>query len=251
MSNTIKVYWAPADFNLNTVPKDNNMLYYDPLNLLNILKNNKSNLLKNDSVRNTFFSCPVFSKLSKNIFVLENPLKTDIEINNSTIKYNGETGIPSVVTHPPSLNNQILFVYNMKWVFFTDDESLNMKLTSPYFSNSNHMRYGSIVPGQLDIGKWFRNVTLEYNLWEGVNKFSIDKGEHLAYIEFETDKKVELIRFKLNTELKTYLESTSSSSNWEPKVSIQERYERFKRTRMKDLVMKEIKTNVLDSSKNN
>jgi hypothetical protein len=138
----------------------------------------------------------------------------------------------------------------MKWVFFTEDDSLNMKLTSPYFSNSNHMRYGSIVPGQLDIGKWFRNITLEYNLWEGVDNFFIDKGEHLAYIEFDTNKKVELVRFKLNTELKTYLESTSSSSNWEPMVSIQERYERFKRTRMKDLVMKEIKANLLDNSSN-
>jgi hypothetical protein len=112
------------------------------------------------------------------------------------------------------------------------------------------MRYGSIVPGQLDIGKWFRNITLEYNLWEGVDNFFIDKGEHLAYIEFDTNKKVELVRFKLNTELKTYLESTSSSSNWEPMVSIQERYERFKRTRMKDLVMKEIKANLLDNSSN-
>jgi hypothetical protein len=250
MSNTTKVYWAPADFNLNTAPKDNSLLYYEPLSLLNILKNNKSNLSEEQSIRNTFFSCPVFSKLSKNIFVLENPLKTDLTIKNNSIKYSGETGIPSTIVHPPSLNNQILFIYNMKWVFFTEDDSLNMKLTSPYFSNSNHMRYGSIVPGQLDIGKWFRNITLEYNLWEGVDNFFIDKGEHLAYIEFDTNKKVELVRFKLNTELKTYLESTSSSSNWEPMVSIQERYERFKRTRMKDLVMKEIKANLLDNSSN-
>ena len=69
----------------------------------------------------------------------------------------------------------------------------------------------------------------------------------MAYVEFLTDKKVELVRFKLNLDLKTYLESTSSSSGWEKKIPLAERYERFKRTRMKDLIMKEIKNNIVDN----
>lgn len=246
MKDFIKIYWSPAEFMLNSAPKDNSLMYYEPDSLISYLYQNRSDLPKDQYTRNTFFSCPVFSNLSKNIFVLENPIKTSIEITGKNIKYNGETGIPSLVVHPPSLKNQKLFVYNMKWVFFTEEESLNMRISSPYFSNSPHMRYGSIVPGKIDIGKWFRNITLEYNLWENVNSFEIEKGEHLAYVEFETEKNIELVRFKLNTELKTYLESTSSSSNWEPRVKISERYERFKRTRMKDLVMKEIKNGIVD-----
>jgi hypothetical protein len=246
MKKTTKVYWAPADFTLNSAPKDNSLLYYEPETLISYLYKKRSDLPKEQYARNTFFSCPVFSNLSKNIFILENPLNTNITLNKNNIEYNGDTGIPSLIVHPPSLKDQTLFVYNMKWVFFTEEESLKMRLTSPYFSNSQHVQYGSIVPGQLDIGKWFRNITLEYNLWEGIKEFNINKGEHLAYIEFDTDKNVELVRFKLNLELKTYLESTASSSNWEPRVKIVERYDRFKRSGMKNLVMKEILNNVVD-----
>jgi hypothetical protein len=250
MKDTIKVYWSPADFNMSTFPKDNSMIYYEPENLLSLLYNSRSYLPEDQYKRNTMFSCPVFSNMSKNIFVLENPLKTSIRFENGSIHYDSDSAIPSLVVHPPSLNNQILFVYNMKWVFFTEEDSLSMKLTSPYFSKTPHSNYGSLVPGKLDIGKWFRNITLEYNLWEGVDKFSIDQGEHLAYVEFDTEKRVELVRFKLNTELKTYLESSASSSIWEPRIKIAQRYDRFKRSGMKNLVMKEILSNIVDKKYN-
>jgi hypothetical protein len=266
MNNTTKVYWAPVHFNLSLPPKDWNMLYYDPESLLSNLNKNRKIIKKNDvppklkvndpfstkslmdPQSSNFFSCPAFTSLSKNVFILENPISTSLIIDeNKTIKYRSEDYVKSWIAHPESINNNTLFVYDLQWVFFTEDDSLNMKLTSPYFSNSQHMKYASVVPGQFDIGKWFRNVGLEYNLWNGIREFEVKKGEHLAYVEFQTEKKVELVRFKLNLELKTYLESTSSSSGWEKKIPLKDRYERFRRTRMKDLILKQIKNNIVSN----
>ena len=266
MSNTVKVYWAPVHFNIAAPPKDWNMYYYDPKNLLSSLNNNRRKVSKNsivpklkvndvfstkslmDPQMSNFFSCPAFTNFAKNVYALENPITTSLVIDeNKTIKYKSEDYIKSWIAHPESVKGQTLFVYDLQWVFFTEEDDLMMKLTSPYFSNSEHMRYGSVVPGQFNIGKWFRNIGLEYNLWNNVNEFTVKKGEDLAYVEFLTDKKVELVRFKLNLDLKTYLESTSSSSGWEKKIPLAERYARFKRTRMKELIMKEIKNNIVDN----
>ena len=52
-----------------------------------------------------------------------------------------------------------------------------------------HMQYGAVTPGQFNIGKWFRPIQTEINLWENINTFSINKDEPLAFINFLTSKK--------------------------------------------------------------
>ena len=73
----------------------------------------------------------------------------------------------------------------------------------------------------------------------------LEKNEPLAYVSFNTDKKVELVRFRMNLDLKTFCQSSANSSKWEPNIPLVERYERFKRTRMKQVVLKEIKQKLL------
>jgi hypothetical protein len=245
MSNTIKVYWAPVHHGINNPPRDFNMFYYDIESLLVYLNKNKA--LTEDK-KNTFLRCPSFISLNKNTFILENPLDSHIKIEGSKIVPVIQSNIGFNFDHEPSIFKNPLIVYDMKWVFFTEEDELEMELTSPYFSNAPHMQYGSIVPGGFDIGKWFRHIALEYNLWNDGTEMKIDKGEPLAYVSFKTDKKVELVRFKMNLDLKTYAQSAANSSKWEPMVPLVERYERFKRTRMKNLVMKEIKENILDNN---
>jgi len=72
-----------------------------------------------------------------------------------------------------------------------------MTLTSPYFSNSPHLRYGSIVPGKFNISKWFRPINLEFNLWPGVNEFKVKKTKILLMFILYTKNEIELVRFDL------------------------------------------------------
>lgn len=243
MKDSIKVYWAPVHHGINNPPRDYNMFYYDIESLLVYLNKNKA---LTDDKKNTFLRCPSFIGLHKNTFILENPFKTHIKIENNQIIPQVESPLSFNFDHEPSIFANPLVVYDMKWIFFTEEESLEMSLTSPYFSSAPHLNYASVVPGRFDIGQWFRHIALEYNIWNNGNELKLEKNEPIAYVSFNTDKKVELIRFKMSLDLKTYSQSSANSSKWEPNIPLVKRYERFKRTRMKDLVLKEIKENILD-----
>jgi hypothetical protein len=244
----MKVYWAPVNYNLLAAPKDSNMFYYDPRSLLSILNDSRN---KETDVSN-FFRCPTVTGLTKNIFILENPLETNTILDRKTNKFkvNNNMQLKFTKPHEPSIGQNLLFTHELQWIFFTEEPSLKMTLTSPFFSYAPHTQYGSIVPGSFDIGKWFRNINLEFNIWNDKDELHIKEGEPLAYVHFDTDKTVELIRFNLNTQLKTYIDSIAKLSSYEPRVPLLSRYERFKRTRMKDLIMKEIKANIVDNTYN-
>ena len=139
-----------------------------------------------------------------------------------------------------------MFVYSLNWAFFAENDSLMMSISSPFASRAPHMNYGTIAPGIYDIGKWFRSFNLEYNLWPGIEEFKIKEGEHIAYVHFQTDKKIVLKRFEINDKLAGYLLAASTSTNWQKKIPLSKRYEIFKKTRMKELVMKEIRRNTID-----
>lgn len=242
----MKVYWAPVNYNLYGPPKDNNIFYYDPKSLLSILNESRN---KETDISN-FFRCPTVTGLTKNIFVLENPLDVNVNFDRKSNKVKPSSGLQLnfVNHHEPSVDQNLLLTYELKWIFFTEEPSLNMTLTSPYFSYSPHTQFASIVPGTIDIGQWFRNINLEFNIWNNKDELQIKAGEHISYVHFDTDKTVELVRFNLNTQLKTYIDSVAKMSSYEPRVPLLARYERFKRTRMKDLIMKEIKANIVDNT---
>jgi hypothetical protein len=240
MSDVTTVYWAPWFINRDNL--DWNMLYYNPENMLERLNKQKNN----QKIDSTFFQCPSVNSLFKNTFILKNSLESSFSIVDNTVISLSKTKIGGEIIRNGSLKNNILFNYNLNWIFFSEEDNLNMRITSPFFSNCQHLKYGSIVPGQFNIGMWFRTINLEYNLWDNVKSFKANQDEDLAYISFDSDKKIKLVRFEMNEKLYSYSNSTSNSSNWEPKVPLLKRYERFKNTNMKNLVLKEIKNNIVD-----
>ena len=103
------------------------------------------------------------------------------------------------------------------------------------------------MPGKLNISKWFRYINLEYILHTGVKEFKVNKGESLAYVVFNTNKKVNLKRFEMNDKLHSYGLATGTSTKWEPRVPLATRYKRFMETRTNKLVLNEIKKNLVDT----
>lgn len=241
----MKVYWAPVFQDTNNV--DWNMLYYDIESLYDHLRENMAVPLGNDSFskKDNFFYCPAFQNIAKNTFVLVNPLKTNVVVDsNYQVIPQEENYVGCNVMHRPSMRNRILLNYGLKWVFFCEKD-LNMSLIGPYNSRTGYTNYGVLVPGQLNIGSWFRAVNCEFNLWENNSKFIVGKDEHLAYIQFDTDEKVELVRFQMNDKLMSYCSATATSNGWESLIPLVERYKRFKRSRMHRLVINEIEKNLV------
>lgn len=239
MSNETLIYWAPA-FE-NNQPIDWNILYTDLESLHDSLRDKKSDTRPNQN----FFYCPAFTNVTKSTFTVRNPIQSHFKIQNQNeVIPTSKNHISSTIFHPPSIENCATMIYGLKWIFFSE-EDVEMTLTSPYFSQSQHLQYGSVVPGRIKINSWFRAINLEFNLWPNVNEFKVEENETIAYFNFNTDKNIKLVRFEMNQKLHQYSNAGIQSTVWESWVPLKKRYDRFKKSRMNELVLKEIKNNIL------
>ena len=246
-TDSLVVYWAPWwDKNLNL---DLDIMYHKPIPVYqDLLKSfNPPTITKN------FMNCPAVKDHLESTFLVLNPSDTDMQvsfneqnevdglINNNTVN----TPVPGALKHSPTLTSQLLIEYGMSFSFFCE-EPLELFISSPYFHQAPYLNYGAIVPGGFDIGKWYRPFNCEINLWEGNGRLVIKKDEPLAYFKFATDRKIILKGYNVNEKLyrlSVALVNFKDTSRW---TSLLHRYERFSRSEMREIVLKEIKSNLIE-----
>lgn len=247
MSNKepLVIYWAP--FSSHELPEAGNwnMLYEDPVPLFNDLIVHKTKESKNDSL----FSCPAVGGRFKSTFVFKNTLKTEVDYDCSenkdiiNSKNNQQVAVRKI--RPNAMNNGTSLVYAMRYFFFAE-ESVQVMFNPPFFHKPGYMKYGSIIPGTFDIGQWFRAYNCEIQMWESKGKFAIEAGEPLFYLEIPTDRKVVFKRFEFNPKLQSYAFATSESpQHYGSNIPLVDRYKRFMQTRTNEIVLKEIKANLV------
>lgn len=236
------VYWAPAYIVGSDV--DMNMLYTDPIPVIESLKQTKLQDVERGS---SFFYCPAFKALFKNTFCVSNVLASSYtydEARDSLIP-NGDSWLEAKLQRNSIVQGTKQVSISMNWVFFSE-ESLEMELTPPYFSDSKSMRSGSIAPGVFNIAKWFRAISIEYTLWPGRNTIDMPKDDPLFYVKFRTDKKVVMKRFTMSKELEKIYRSTMEAPRFLGRFRpIESRYAHFFKTKTHLLVLKYIKENLL------
>jgi|688.fasta_scaffold401293_2 hypothetical protein len=239
----INVYWWPAH-------KEWNILYNDPINLQESMYKMKNKNKNND--KRSMFECPALSDKTKKTFFFTSPMSVEYEYNftdpensyivpkNSLMPY-----LETKILRPPTMAKRPLFLLSLFYCFFSE-ESLTASFTPPFLHNSNFAKQGVPPTGSYDIGQWLRTYPLEIMLWNETGTFKLEKDEPLFYVEFLTDSPIKLQRVESTEKLSGYVsQCTSAPSMIETRVPLITRYETFKKTRMKDLIMKEIKENIL------
>jgi hypothetical protein len=139
---------------------------------------------------------------------------------------------------------QKLFSFQQSFIFFTEEDSLPVTMSLlPYFEDNNITDRCIIIPGELDIGKWFRNTDLAFYLKKDHDEFCIEEGEIYCYMKFHTDQKINFIQYRQTDKLNHMLLDILRSKNNKKKVfSIERFYSMF---RAKNTILKEIKENLL------
>ena len=160
------------------------------------------------------------------------------------IQSTSKNSLSAIIKRQPQLENQILFEYDYPILFFAD-QSLEIQYTAPYYLQANHLQYGAVTPGQFNIGKWFRPIQTEINLWENVNEFTIEKSEPLSFINFLTDKKINFKMFHMSEDLAKIMNVCSTSSVWEMNIPLISRYARFHESKMIEKTLTKIKENLV------
>jgi hypothetical protein len=83
-------------------------------------------------------------------------------------------------------------------------------------------------------------------MWGNSGELIIKEDEPIFYVEFLTNKKIKLVRFKYTKKLMTYAQHcVDAPPIFGNNLPLVKRYKKFKESRMRDLVLKEIKENII------
>jgi hypothetical protein len=243
MSDTLNIYWSPASFTLDE--ESWNMLYSDPKNILSDIYD-KRNL---DAKHRSFLSCPAFKDKLKNVFMFDNIFDSEYYYKGSVVESIGQSAVGLYSQRQPSINMGPLLTYNMSWLFFSE-EPVDCFFTSPYFHKSEYLASGALVPGKFNIGSWFRPFNLEMQMYSNEGNIKFNKNEPLFYMDIETNKKINFIRFNMNKKIYSLSqEAVRSPERYKRFMPLKERYRVFKNSKMRDIVLNEIKKEVIKTDR--
>jgi hypothetical protein len=240
----VVIYWS--DSGSSPENKYNALLYPKPKTLFDDMRDNK---VEREST-SSYFSCPAVSEKLKNTFIFKSTMDCEYHYDFE----NGKKFIGSVNPNfYPFSNNrsQILsygpsITFELEYNFFAE-EPVEAFFTPPYFHEPKYTKYGSAMPGQFNIGQWFRPYVFEIQTWNNKGEIKFENNEPLFYVEFKTDKKIILKRFKLNDQLFSYsTQCIGSTDLFGRGQSLLSRYKRFKDVDLDKKILFEIKNNLLD-----
>jgi hypothetical protein len=250
MSNEIVVYWCPGVSGWE-------MLYREPQSVYSAIKSkaNVSSLKSGESM----FACPASNDLLQNVYTIKSNIDDYYElpveflkeleqqefVKNVILPIN-KNKISFVVRRKSSLEGYWDIEYNLHWAFFAE-ESLKMKMTSPYFPHETPTPGAFVTAGQMDIGQWFRDINLNYFVPKTATSMEFKVDGSLLYLEFMTDKKIIFKRFRMTPLIEEILrENAESPTRYGKHLPLIKRYEMAKKSKLRERVLTEIKKNLVE-----
>lgn len=137
------------------------------------------------------------------------------------------------------------FSFQQKFLFFTDEDSLEMEAyLFPFAENNEVVRRTFSIPGKFNIGKWFRNLEFNFYLREEYDTFSIRSGDAYTYIKFDTPEKINFRQFYMSPKLWQYIYRVADlrMTPSKEKRSLPDFYNMMN---FKDEILEEIKINLI------
>jgi hypothetical protein len=248
-NETIEVYWSPATY----IPEQESwaLLYPEPLPVF-------ADLVKKSTPKNKFTTCPAVKNTLKNVFALRAAIDDTHTLDPRQLKQMAKSEseyqtiespdgfLPLQKPRASSIEGFIDVTYHMRWLFFAS-EPLEMRLSAPYFPANSPTEGALFAPGEFNIGKWYRQINLDWHIPVDSTSFSVKADDPLAFIEFKTDKKIVLKRYNLTQSLMNLAFEASDSSRRMGKFkTLVERYKQAHSAKIPQLVLSEIRKNLVE-----
>lgn len=245
-SDTITVYWAPAPYILQE--ESWAMAYSEPVHLFSEHRKSKNP----NGNPNNIFACPATKSTLNNTYVVNHQFDNVVDlpgnINPKFDHYWLETNsaIGVLVPRSSALTGYHNLMYNMGWLLFAD-EPLVARFTAPFFPPHTPAEGAMLSTGEFDIGSWYRAFNLDYHVPVSAKTLKFMKDDPLFYIEFKTDKNIILKRYNVSPSLNNLaMESVNAPGRYGRFQSLKERYGIAKKAMIPELVLSEIKKNLVE-----
>jgi len=201
----------------------------------------------NDS-KNDFRRCPAFKDVVSNTFVLRFAYDYNLifDYKNKYIRsdmFDQEFYNANFTTR--SMENG-LYSLHSPFIFKTS-EPLEVEVMSAYIHDNDFTKKSMIIPGKFDIGKWFRSLDCAFLLREGIENLNIKKDDIYCYIKFKTEENITFKRFYVSNTLMNITKDLNKVKDYN-KLSnpLSYYYNVYKRSKVNNLIMKEIYNNIMD-----
>ena len=246
----VVVYWSPHS-NMNRRHQQD-LLDIAPRSLMSDLQKRRAidpkmppaSHVRQNTHPGNYHMCAALHTLAKNTFIARAPFSADISLDEQgTIlenqMYNG--WFSERVT---SLEGAFAVDFDVAYLFFSE-EPLEITVTPPYMHKTKQAEQGFVSSVAFDISSWLRPVVLIYQLFEGVNKITIEEDDPIAYLTFNTKKKVVFKAFKHTADIEDQVQACLGYKHIKPYEKMEDLYEQFRKTGMHERVLKEIKANLI------
>lgn len=231
---SINVYWSYLDKEWMRVKEPQS-----------VAKNLYEKRLHEDNSSMNYHLCPFVLEGLKNTFSLQSPYDYSFSIDGDQITtnlYNQDFFNRHVAVR--SIQHKS-FSFMQPFIFFTEEKSLLINAPAfPHLENNNITKRCSPFVGSIDIGKYFRNIDFAFFLKDPYKDFVIKEGEVFAYVKFETNKKINFIKFEPTEKISDYrLQMQNSLINRKIMFRPVDYY--YNNFTIKNKIMKEIKENIV------
>jgi hypothetical protein len=237
--NELIIYWCYTTNNVDIFNSEK------PENLFSSLSQNKNKKSKDTS----FFACPSVSERMKSTFVFKSPddIKFIYDFENEDVPLiHSLSNIQANVFKKSNLNKNGYTEIKLRWAFFCE-EDLEVFINPPSMHRPTDFYKKAFIPiGKLNIGKWFRPLPLELELWDKKNQIHIKKGDPLFYLEALTNKTIIFRQFEINNEILDIMGFCTKSPDRDGRnLTLLQRYDIFKLNNKKNMLIKLIKEMVI------
>lgn len=240
------VYWA-ANFKspINSqfiTPKINQCLF-------DYIKKNKKILSDKNSFM--YLACPAATPSLKNIFRVQNEIKLDIQygedntvsviVNENKIEGPLKQGFIKSLIHNRSIKDRNMTLqYDI--ILFCE-ESLEVEQIQPWWDNTDFSRNTASVFGKFDISKWVRPIQPTFVCLK--NEITIEEGDALYYLKFNTEEKINLVEFEMTPEIDRVIENQTAFKFLKPFEKMSSIYDIFIKNKINKKIFKLIKKNII------
>jgi hypothetical protein len=234
MEKVTTVYWSVFS-NLDLLSRQT-MLTNKPESL----RKNLSKKVNSKTAKSSYMMCKSYHEFFRNTFVITHPYTNEYNISDGNL---GGMWIPR--PEDSAFIDSHLVDYDLQWVFFSEDD-VEVEFTPAYLHKKESDKYGYTVAGSYNISKWFRPISLSWQLWEKETKMAFIQNDPICYLNFRTANKVVLKQFELTPKLKEISNGCASLKSIIPGLELTELYNKFIRAKRHKIVLKEIQDNLLE-----
>jgi len=202
-------------------------------------------VLKNRPISETGYNvCPAFNDYFHNVYGWK-------AMQDYSLTYDGHEYTYDAHNQPlwdyqiRSVEEQVIGIFQAV-AFVTDSPSLKMSQENPSFEDNKFTSSCYVIPGTIDIGKYYRFLELAFRIKKNHSRAAFDEGDIICYFKFHTPEKINFKQYFMSDKLREYdsmIQGIKAFSLIPRPLSFF--YDKYKKFNLKNKIMKEIKENLI------